>query len=39
MKVSVHAVKVILRWGEHNNPAKVLNPSKRIKDNVDHTLH
>ena len=27
-----------LRWGEHN-PTKVSNPSKHIKDNVDHTFH
>ena len=29
---------VELRWGEHN-PTKVSNPSKHIKDNVDHTFH
>ena len=26
-------------WGEHNNPTKVSNPSKHIKDNVDHVFH
>ena len=30
---------VEVRWGEHNNPTKVSNPSKHIKDNVDHTFH
>ena len=30
---------VEVRWGEHNNPTRVLNPSKHIKDNVDHTFH
>ena len=28
-----------MHWGEHNNPTKLLNSSKHIKDNVDHTLH
>ena len=28
-----------VRWGEHNIPTKVLNLSKYIKDNVDHTFH
>ena len=30
---------VEVRWGVHNNPTKVLNSSKRIKDNVDHMFH
>ena len=30
---------VEVRWGEHNNPTKVSNPSKHIKDNVDHVFH
>ena len=30
---------VDVHWGEDNNPTKVLNPSKHIKDNVDHTFH
>ena len=30
---------VEVRWSEHNNPKKVSNPSKHIKDNVDHTFH
>ena len=30
---------VEVRWGEHNNLTKVLNPSKQIKDNIDHTFH
>ena len=30
---------VEVRWGEHNNPIKVSNPSKHIKDNVDHVFH
>ena len=33
------ARNVEVRWGEHNNPTKVLNPSKHIKDNVDHVFH
>ena len=30
---------VEVRWGEHNNPTKKSNPSKHIKDNVDHMFH
>ena len=26
-------------WGEYNNPTKVPNPSKYVKDNVDHTFY
>ena len=33
------ARNVEVRWGEHNNPIKVSNPSKHIKDNVDHAFH
>ena len=28
-----------MRWGEHNNPIKVPNPSKHIKENADHTFY
>ena len=28
-----------MRWDEHNNLTKVSNPSKHIKDSVDHTFH
>ena len=30
---------VEVRWHEHSNPTKITNPSKDIRDNVDHTLH
>ena len=30
---------VEVRWGEHNNPTKVWNPLKHIKNNVDHAFH
>ena len=30
---------VEVRWGEYNNPTKESNPSKYVKDNVDHTFH
>ena len=30
---------VEVRWDEHSNPTKVTNPSKHVRDNVDHTFH
>ena len=32
-------IHVEVGWGGHNNPTKVSNPLKYIKDNVDHTFH
>ena len=33
------ARNVEARWGDHSNPTKVSNPSKHIKDNVNHAFH
>ena len=30
---------VEVRWNEHNNPIKKSNPSKHIKDNLDHAFN
>ena len=30
---------VEVRWDEHKNPMKMSNPSKHIKDNLDHVFN
>ena len=30
---------VEVRWNEHNNPIKKSNPSKHMKDNLDHAFN